>query len=788
MKKIALFSFMVVAVLGMMTSRAQGDEWSVNVNIVNSAESPVMLSLANNDDAGATFSGGGSTCILQPGQSTLLSSRSVSESATTSIQWNILYGFYDGTDSINQKIDSRGALSGPSVNCATPSQSGLLSVSAGTYVDSTFTNYDTGDTMASWMGLSGTSEKVIGSLIDWWLTLSGLTPVQSTTEQFNYSITIGQKDYNIGLLAGVNWVGAYYYNSPPPSVTFVQGQQIYGCIGYSSWLSSQNLNNKSTIAAFTGAIASAGTTAGQIARFDMSSAAPQSPNYTTFSSTNSVVQISSNPTGSQYVAALNNSSVWYSDGANVTQLAGIGTGSSPITQMCVNWQEGIIGPPPIVVGCADGQVEYYNGSWWVPLQQQFQNTNWYSSVMQLSAYWDTNNLQLQVVVGLGNGAIEYWNGSEWIELQDTGWSNPVYQLRAQFSSTQQPNVLVTLMDGAIFSYTPATNWTKIRNNDNNYCIIDMAPQGDTVFPTFMAGFRDGSVSCFIGGKEYPVTPVNSQNDNRVQFISAGFWNISSDTAEVAFVYSQNYQFTYVFAYPTEEGIFSADPYFAIPSVSSACGDIDGDGKGDIISVEGSNWYAWLSSNQYSTRYAYDLGVFGKPVIGDLDGDGKGDLIMVKGSHWYAWTSSSGYKNRIDWDLGIYGSPLTGDIDGDGKDDLIMVMGSIWYAWTSSSGYTERLGPHDLGGIKGLPAAGDIDGDGKADLVIAIGPNWYTWSSASKYEVRSGPYNMGISGIPKLADIDGDGLADPIVIVGSEWYVWFSSAGYQRFGPYTMNLP
>jgi hypothetical protein len=48
--------------------------------------------------------------------------------------------------------------------------------------------------------------------------------------------------------------------------------------------------------------------------------------------------------------------------------------------------------------------------------------------------------------------------------------------------------------------------------------------------------------------------------------------------------------------------------------------------------------------------------------------------------------------------------------------------------------------------------------------------------------------MGISGIPKLADIDGDGLADPIVIVGSEWYAWFSSVGYQRFGPYTMNLP
>ena len=66
-EKNALVSFMVVAVLGMMTSRAQGDDpppdnkWSVSITIANSAETPVMLSLANNDDAGATFPGGGST-------------------------------------------------------------------------------------------------------------------------------------------------------------------------------------------------------------------------------------------------------------------------------------------------------------------------------------------------------------------------------------------------------------------------------------------------------------------------------------------------------------------------------------------------------------------------------------------------------------------------------------------------------------------------------------------------------------------------------------------------------
>ena len=324
MKKIALFSFMVVAVLGMMTSRAQGDDpppdnkWSVSITIANSAETPVMLSLANNDDAGATFPGGGSTYILQPGQSTVLNSKDKQDISTSSIQWNILYDFYEGTNSINQRISSVGSMSGPNVNCASLSQSGIFSVSAGTYVDTTFTNSDPGDTLASQMGLSGTAEKVVASLIDLGLKLAGFNPGQSTDINFNYAITIGQNDYNIDKLAGVNWAGWTYYDGappPPPPVTFVQGQQIYGYNYDKPWLSSQNLNNKSTIAVFTGANASIGTTAGQIASFDMSSAAPQSPGYTTFRSNGSVVQMSRNPKGSplQYVAAFDDSSVWYYD-------------------------------------------------------------------------------------------------------------------------------------------------------------------------------------------------------------------------------------------------------------------------------------------------------------------------------------------------------------------------------------------------------------------------------------------------------------------------------------------
>ena len=197
------------------------------------------------------------------------------------------------------------------------------------------------------------------------------------------------------------------------------------------------------------------------------------------------------------------------------------------------------------------------------------------------------------------------------------------------------------MDGAILSYTPASGWTQIHNNDNFYCIIDMAPQGETStgyppppFPTFLAGFNDGAVSLFRGGTEYPLQPSTG---NRVQFISAN-WNYGADPGNVIYVYSQNYQFTY--GYGSNVGYL----YPAIPSVSSACGDIDGDGKADLVIAIGPNWYTWSSASKYKVRSGpYNMGISGTPKIADIDGDGLADLIVIVGSDWYVWFSSAGYQ-------------------------------------------------------------------------------------------------------------------------------------------------
>jgi len=782
MKRIVVISLMVMAVLGLTQHKVQAEwvNWNVSITIANSAEVPVVISLENNDQANAKFKNGSSSCTVQPGQSNVVTGTVTSPFIKT-VEWNIIYNFYDGTPSINQRVSSS---YGPQNNGVSSSyQSGLFNASASTYVDTSWTELNIGQGIASSMHLSGVAAKIVAGLIDLGMDWAGI-PDSSDNLYYNYSTTISQQDYNLDKLAGVNW---FFSNKGIPSIAFIQGQEVYEFLSTDlSWQSAQALPGNSTTAKFdcfrnSLNIISVGTSTGQITTYNLSDPAPQSAKELYFGNNQSVVQLSRNPAADQYAAAFSDSSVHYFDGTNNHLLQSSGWDSA-ILQMSVNW---VGNSPQVIVGLADGAVEYYNGNAWTELH----NTGWATSIMQLSAYWDSNN-KLQVVVGLGDGAVEYWNGSGWTELQNTGWSNPIYQLKAQFWDNQQPNVLVTLFDGAIFSYMPASGWTQVRTNDNMYCIIDMAPQVKTAtgytpppFPTFMAGYKDGSVSLFLGGKEYP---LQHSTGYRVQFISANwddpYWDNGYSPEKSSYVYSQNYQF--ILGY----GNSVAYQYPAIPSTSSACGDIDGDGKGDLISVEGSNWYIWYSSNQYSTRYGpYDRGVYGKPVIGDIDGDGQGDLIMVNGSHWYIWSSSSGYSMRYDWDLGILGNPLTADIDGDGQDDAIMVMGSLWYVWTSSSGYNKRLGPYDLG-IHGQSASGDIDGDGLGDFVVTIGSDWYMWSAATQYQLRFGPYNMEISGIPKIADIDGDKLADLIVVLGTDWYVRFSTSGYQLLGPFTMSLP
>ena len=575
MNKVASILLGAVAVMGAMPTMAQ--PWNFNISIANSAETPVYLSLSSNGSAKATFTNGSTSTTLQPGQSTVVSATNKDPTFINSLAWNINYDFYDGINHIDQRVSSEGQAN---VSCASPSSSSVFHVSQGTYVGESFTTYDVGVQMASEMGLSGVGSFFVGNVIDTLLTNQGFDPTQGSTNNYNYWITIGQRDYNMDRLAGVQWGAA----GATPPVTFIQKQQVYQYTE-SAWLTFQPeyLSNKAMIAEFwdKGRYASIGTETGQIICYDITGGVVQPLSNIAMNSGNTVVQLSSNPNSAsfQYVAAFSDYSVWYYDGTNVHQLHSTGW-SSTILQMNVEWSPTIGLPPNVVVGLADGAVEYYNGVKWTELHDE----GWQSSVMHLSVYWsgDTTGSP-QVVVGLGNGAIEYWNGTTWTELHDGGWQSPVYQLDT-FNWELDPGggapfVNVALFDGSINQYSNQTQtWTNLMPEllSSGYCTIDWWPEGNFVF---LAGFSDGSVQLCVGD-EGPVKwiPLQPATGNRVQFLSANWDNFDPKNPVLPYVYSSNYKFTYanwsnvIFSYP------------AIPSPASTNGHINGDRKNDPASV------------------------------------------------------------------------------------------------------------------------------------------------------------------------------------------------------------
>jgi hypothetical protein len=189
--------------------------------------------------------------------------------------------------------------------------------------------------------------------------------------------------------------------------------------------------------------------------------------------------------------------------------------------------------------------------------------------------------------------------------------------------------------------------------------------------------------------------------------------------------------------------FAYSPSFT-GGVFVASGDVDGDGKADIFTGSGGgmaatvNIYSGATGSQIGNSFMPYPGFTGGVSVaaGDVNGDGKADVITGAGPGGgpHVKVFSGANLSNVLYSFFAYSANFaggvnvaSGDIDGDGKADILTAPASNSVAevkaFSGANGDTIRdFTAYDATFTGGASVAVvDVDGDGKADIVTGAGP-------------------------------------------------------------------
>jgi hypothetical protein len=218
-----------------------------------------------------------------------------------------------------------------------------------------------------------------------------------------------------------------------------------------------------------------------------------------------------------------------------------------------------------------------------------------------------------------------------------------------------------------------------------------------------------------------------------------------------------------------------------PSEWNAIGDIDGDGRDDLVVASTNGITVFLNRGSAFMAITSPAGLgYGGLTLGDLDGDGDLELVTYEGyySPILAVFRHTGGGHLEHWkDIPVSWSPtlFAGDLDRDGSLDIVVGSGPsiLWNYGHGDFSEEQSLGgayPHDAAEL----AIGDLNGDQVLDLISIENHDFakfgevHLYRSLGRRALYEGTHLVACNGGGsdygvRIEDFDADGLQDVLVV-------------------------